>query len=69
MDNWRILSEVTGIFKMPLNVLKEEDKTLLEETSSPSSTREKPSTKNEKQESVSNNPRMNKAKQIVKFVF
>jgi LPS export ABC transporter protein LptC len=62
MDNWRILSEVTGIFQDAAKRLKEEDKTLLEETSSPSSTREKPSTKNEKQESVSNNPRMNKAK-------
>lgn len=62
MDNWRILSQVTGIFQDAAKRLKEEDKTLLEETSSPSSTREKPSTKNEKQESVSNNPRMNKAK-------
>lgn len=66
MDNWRILSQVTGIFQDAAKRLKEEDKTLLDETTSvapPRKKREREATpKKDEQDTFSNKSRINRAK-------
>ena len=66
MDNWRILSQVTGIFQDAAKRLKEEDKTLLDETTSVVPPRKRnereASAKKDEEDKFSNNTRINKAR-------
>lgn len=66
MDNWRILSEVTGIFQDAAKRLKEEDKTQIDQTTSVAPPRKRnereASAKKEEEDSFSDNPRLKKAK-------